>query len=229
MRRLLYVPILHEEADFGSLGPALARASATLSGSQRWARHLETVRGFWESVAAYLDLFDAGQLRVYQDGLAAEGALGRRIVEEGASRCSQNYGLVLGLLRRGAQLRKTEDPALLLQERAYLTGAAPGVPSNEVRQELMERRDISIAQAINATLQEGEAGVLLIGAGHNVLPHLSRDICVELVKDPKKVVQYMREVLLGESSAELEDLASYVAAPVNAWPRGETRGSGQSV
>ena len=73
--------------------------------------------------------------------------------------------------------------------------------------------------------------MLLIGAGHNVLPHLSRDICVELVKDPKKVVQYMRGVLLGERSAELEDLASYVAAPVcvNAWPRGETRGSGQSV
>ncbi|MDP3062228.1 MAG: hypothetical protein Q8O40_03285, partial [Chloroflexota bacterium] len=123
----------------------------------------------------------------------------------------------------------TEDPALLLQERAYLIHAAPGVPSNEARQELMERRDISIAQAINATLQEGEAGVLLIGAGHMVLPHLSRDICVELVKDPKKVVQYMRGILLGEGSAELEDLARYVAAPVNAWPRGETRGSGQSV
>ena len=51
MRRLLYVPIVHDEAGLGSVGTALACKRAALSGERRWALHKETVRKSRESVA----------------------------------------------------------------------------------------------------------------------------------------------------------------------------------
>ncbi|MBF8267841.1 MAG: hypothetical protein HW388_1349 [Dehalococcoidia bacterium] len=214
MRRLLYVPIIHEEIDLGSLGEALAQESAALSGSDRWARHKETLRAFWESVAAYLGSFDPRLLRLYQDGMVAEGEMGMRIVQEGARRGSRNYQLILELLSRGAELRKTEDPLLLLAEHAHLVGRSPGVVSSRERDSLMEERDAFIAGAINGTLQEGEVGVLFIGAGHGVLPHLDGDVSVHGVKDPEKLRMYMQELLLGAEPRKLAALARYVAAPV---------------
>ena len=71
MRKLLYVPIVHSEADLGSAGTTLAQKSAALSGDRRWVMRKETVDKFWETVAAYIRSFDPHQLRVYQDGLAA--------------------------------------------------------------------------------------------------------------------------------------------------------------
>ena len=78
MKRLLYIPIIHDEADLGSASAALAQRSAVLSGERRWVLHRETVGKFWERITAYLHSFDPHQLRVYQDGLAADGEMGRK-------------------------------------------------------------------------------------------------------------------------------------------------------
>jgi len=215
MRRLLYIPVIHDNADLGSSGPALAHCSAALAGESRWAMHRETARRFWERVADYLSRFDSSKMRVYQDGLAADGAAGQRIVREAARRGSKNYQLVLELLSHGAQLQATEDPALLVQELANLGAKGHESPSPEQRQNLLEERDTYIADVISSTLQADELGVLFIGAGHDVLVRLVADIQVQTVKDPDKLRMYIQELLLARDSRKLEALARYVAGPVD--------------
>lgn len=214
MRRLLYIPVIHDEADLGISGPDLAHGSAALAGERRWTMHRETASRFWQNVGDCLRRFDARKMRLYQDGLAADGTTGRRIVEEGARRGSRNYQLVLQLLNHGAELQATEHAALLLQEHANLRAGSRQAPSPEQRQRLLEERDTYIADAISSTLQEEELGVLFIGAGHNVLGRLAPDIGVQKVKDPDKLRVYMQELLLATDSPKLDALARYVAAPV---------------
>lgn len=224
MRRLLHVPVLHDLADLGSAGEGLARASSTLWGEGRWRLHQATVDRYWESIRAYLLSLDAPRLRVYQDGLAAEGEMGRRVVEEAARRGSRNYALVLSLLERGAQLQKTEDPALLLQERALLltlleaAGPPPGHLQTPAVQEamtrLLEARDRFIASTINATLQEGVLGLLFIGAQHQVDAHLAKDIRVQAVKSPQRVREYFQALAQELADARVTALAEDLAAPV---------------
>lgn len=214
MRQLLYIPVIHDEADLGSSGPDLAQGSAALAGERRWAVHRETASRFWQNVSDCLRRFDACKMRVYQDGLAADGATGKRIVEEGARRGSRNYQLVLQLLNHGAELQATERLALLLQERANLQIGGQQALSPEQRERLLEERDTYIAGVIGSTLQVEEMGVLFIGAGHHVLGRLAPDIRVQIAKDPDKLRMYMRELLLGNDFPKLDALARYVAAPV---------------
>ena len=215
MRNVLHIPIIHDEVDLGSAGPALSRRSAGQAGERRWALHRETVCRFWESVGDHLRQFDSRRMRVYQDGVPVDGTMGRRIVEEGAKRGSRNYRLVLELLNSGAQLEAAEHTTLLLQEYAYLHTEARQAPSPEQRAHLLEERDSYIAQVIDSTLQEGELGVLFIGAGHNVLGRVASDICVQEVKDADKIQLYIQELLLGNGFEKMEALARYVAAPVD--------------
>ncbi len=209
MRRLLYVPIVHEGADLGSAGPAVERGSSARAGAERWARHQEVVRQLWEQVDAYLRTFDPRRLALYQDGLPAEGAVGRRIVEEAARRGSANYRLILRLLDDGARLVKTEAPELLLEEHARSMSAQHG-GRREESDRLLARRDAFIAATINNTLRDDETGVLFIGAQHRVTPGLAVDIAIEMVKDPRRIQRYMAAVVMGDDPSGFEALAEYV-------------------
>lgn len=224
MRRLLYIPIIHSEADMGGAGAALAQKSAAVLGQRRWERHQDTVHRYWESIRAFLLPLDPTQVKMYQDGLAADGDMGRHIVEEAARRGSQNYHLVLELLSRGAELRKTEDPALLLQERQSIAELAqPGEAGGdgqdtrryrERRDRLMEERDRFMAETISATLKEGELGLLLVGTYHDVVPRLAPDIQVRAARDPGRVRAYFAELLQGHNDRSLAALARYLVSPV---------------
>ncbi len=224
MRRLLYVPIIHEEADMGSVGAVLARKTAALSGERRWAIHKETVAKFWQSVAAYVRSFDPCRMKVYQDGWVADGNVGRRIVEEAAGRGSRNYQLILDLIDRGAEVRKTEDAVLLLRERENILGLAqeqsPGkhrrnsLQARGRKDRLTEERDRFIAHTINTTLQDGEIGLLLIGAHHDVASRLPEDISVTAVKEPEQVMAYFEELLHGQDEKRLAALAENLTSPV---------------
>lgn len=224
MRHLLYIPIIHSSVDLGTAGAALTLHGAALAGEGRWAVHQETVSKFWQSVAAYLRSLDPRCLKVYQDGLAAAGVLGRRVVQEAARRGSPNYQLVLDLLDVGAELRQTEDARLLTLEREnILAGLAPGATGQEgpaarryrwQRDRLTEERDKFIARTIGATLREGELGVLFLGAYHQVASHLAADIAVQLAKDPESVCLYLDELFLGHDDAKLSELAHYLTLPV---------------
>lgn len=224
MRKLLYIPIIHDQSDMGIFGPALEKASSSYLGERRWAKHKETVATFWRAIEGFLSSVDAKALNIYQDGLAAEGELGQRVVEEAARRGSKNHLVLLDLIARGAELRNSEDIRLLLEEGQHLLEATQGGPETpEVfdkieyqrrKEQLTEQRDKFIADRINQTLREGETGVLFMGADHDVLRHLPEDIIIISVKEREKVRAYFQELLTRHDEETLEHLARYVASPV---------------
>lgn len=224
MRTLLYVPIIHSQSDMGSLGLAIDEVSTSVVGENRWIRHKDTVTRFWDVIESYLFCIEAVNLKVYQDGLAADGDLGRRVVEEAARRGSRNHQIILNLLNRGAEIRHTEDLTLLLEEGRHLLRAAQGGAGGHdsqdyaayavQKQRLTEQRDRFVAERINETLREGETGVLLMGAYHNVLPLLAMDIQVTEVKQRNKVESYFQELLNGRHQRKLDQLAAYLISPI---------------
>ncbi len=220
MRKLLYVPIIHTEFDMGSVASAIEGKSASLCGEERWAKHKETVAKFWQSLTRYFDSLDATNLKIYQDGLPADGELGRKIIEEGARRGSKNHELILNMMQRGAEIRRTEDPSLLQEEYKYITRLARSKSFAEKalayagyklrKGRLMDERDKFIAKTLNETLKEGETGVLLMGSHHNVAPYLAKDIAVEEVKEREKVNAYFKELASRGDERRFEQLAEYL-------------------
>jgi hypothetical protein len=236
MRRVLYVPVIHVDSDLGSIAPAIEKRSAEVCGKDRWEKHKQTVKAFWDVIEDHFKKLDPRHLKIYQDGLMAEGDLGRKIVEEGARRGSRNYQIVLGLIKRGAEIRKTEDIELLKEELNQILSLAGNGPTSEgaaaetvtgtERRRLLEKRDRFIANAINGTLRKEETGVLFIGAFHNVSPHLAEDISVKEIKDSQKVRDYFSVLISGGDDKKFNELAIYLMSEGG---RRKAEGSGQKV
>lgn len=223
MRRLLYIPIIHMGPDLGSVAAALDEMSASFYGEERWAKHKETVAQFWANIADYFAGVDATNLRIYQDGLPADGELGKKIVKEAAKRDSKNHQIIVNLMKRGADIRKTEDIALLKEEYESITKLNQAKSSTDRkralanykvgRNRLTRERDKFIAKTIDKTLKEGETGVLFMGSYHDILPHLSKDIVVEQVKEREKLNAYFEELLSGKNEKRFKQLAEYLISP----------------
>jgi hypothetical protein len=191
LRKLIVVRIVHTPADMGSMKDGLERDGISKIGRQRWEENQRKIDNFWdeaESEVLSLDV-DSSKIRVYQDGLPVAGELGERIVRETADRGSRNYDIIAKLMDRGARIEATESPELLRQEYGFIKGfveakspeerAAAEERYDRVKDELMNKRDSFIAQTIGSTLKEGEVGLLFIGALHNVVPKLDKDIEVK--------------------------------------------------
>jgi hypothetical protein len=157
--------------------------------------------------------------------MIADGALGLKIVQEVEKAGSKNHRLVSRLLQRGAILMKTEDFALVKEERDQLLKIIQAkttvrkflgaIAYKLGKKRLLKRRDASIAQTIDQGLKEGETGILFIGAYHNVLPRLARDIRVREIKDVRKIREY--QSLLSSSPKHQErfaDLSRYLVMAV---------------
>jgi hypothetical protein len=227
MKKLFLVPIIHTPADMGTLGNILSATSAAALGKELWNKHQTTVSCFWDSVSRFFDSLQIRNLKIYQDGLIAAGEDGLKIVSEGVRRGSANYRIISGLLGKGAVLIKTEDIALVRKEYDYiqkLTSAksarereAAGLRYRLDQAKLLADRDRFIAGVIENTLNEGDTGVLFIGAYHDVLSKLSAGICVVQIKEVTKVREYHR--MLADKSvktkAQYQQLAEYLAAPVS--------------
>lgn len=193
MRRLLYFPIIHTQADMGALGALLQRIKAARLGPERLKQSAELVDKMWEDIeraVAALPL-TSGQVRVYQDGLPV-CRQETRIVQELAAAGSRNHQLLLRLQERGAVIMGTESPELLVEEyqlvSAALNAAAAGGAQRQKAQlgaALLEKRDRFMAARINRTLQSGEMGLLFVGMLHSVQRYLERDI---EIKYPVKVL-----------------------------------------
>lgn len=224
MRKLLYVPIIHEDADMGSVAFSLGRKSAHICGMERWERHKEIVTRFWDKISAYFGEMDPGDLVIYQDGLMVDGELGRRIIEEGAKKGSRNYQIVLDLVKRGGEIRKTEDMALIKKELERILQLAQIESEQETNshadqplvdgKQLMEERDSFMAKTINETLKSQEKGVLFLGAFHNVLSRLADDIAVTEVKNAGKVKHYFASLISGNDNLDFNQLAAYLVADI---------------
>jgi len=218
------MPVIHVESDLGSIAPDIDKRSASICGKERWERHKECVTQFWDKIEEYFKRLDAGNLKIYQDGLLADGELGRKIIEEGARRGSRNFHTVLDLMERGGEIRKTEDVELLKEEYNHILKLAQTKSFWEkttayigyrVRKDrIMEKRDIYVAKTINETLEAGEKGVLFMGAFHDVSQYLAGDIDVKEVKNIEKVRTYFTELISGKDKEQFGQLMEYLIADV---------------
>ena len=224
MRTLIYVPIIHTDADMGSVGAAIEKQSSAYIGSERWLKHKQMVGKFWGNVTAYFAAYDAANLKIFQDGLPAGGELGMKIVLKAADQGSLNYRIILDLLNRGAVLCQTEDPGLLRTEYELLNSLVQpaGHPKKQISrpqhksrlERLTVERDKFVAGAIDTSLNEGETGVLFMGSFHDVLKRLPAGIQVKQLKDRGKVNAYFAILLRKEDPLKLKELSDYMACPL---------------
>ncbi len=223
MRTLIYVPIIHTSADLGSLSKEITERGIARLGADAWRQHQETIVGFWRSIWSYCDGIDVAGMKIYQDGMVADGDIGRKIVEGTAKAGSLNYQLVLRLIERGASLVKTEDFGLVKREydkliaitRAASTASrlAAVIRYKIAKTALLRKRDAFIARRIGETLKVGETGLLFIGALHNVVKCLAADIQIEQVKDRRKVQDYQRLLpFCAKPTPQFEELGRYLVA-----------------
>lgn len=183
-RSLLVIPILHTDADHGSMAEEIRARRVARLGLAAARKSEREIERLWSGVEAFLRALPSSLSgwRVYQDGLPVCGRE-LEIVRDLAGQGNRNHALLLELHERGAVVMGTESPKLLLEElealRAELgsEGAAPvRSPGGASPVSLLQRRDEFIAARIDETLLPGETGILLLGALHDVAPHLPADV-----------------------------------------------------
>lgn len=225
MRTLIYVPIIHTGADLGSLAQDVAERGIADLGEEIWEKHRKTVDGYWDAISRYFDTIAVAGMKIYQDGMVAEGEVGQNIVEEIARAGSKNYELIRGLLKRGAFLVKTEDFDLVRQEREKLLAITQAKSVKEklkaairyrlVKERLLKKRDDFIAGRIDSTLDYGEKGVIFLGAFHNIRKKLPQSIQIMEIKDAQKVRTYHKLLPFHmKNKRRFQELAEYLVAEV---------------
>jgi len=225
-RSIILVPVIHTSADLGSIAKDVAKRGIAGLGEDVWKGHIRTIEGFWDSIMDYFDSLEMSSgMKIYQDGMVADGDMGQKIVEDCAKSGSRNYELVSRLLKRGAVLQKTEDLKLVLEERDKLlciTNAKSNfqrilafIRYKFAKGKLLKKRDQFIANRINETLKSEEKGILFIGASHNVGNGLDSDIKVTEMKDMQKIKQYQQMLLRGNKyKTRFEELGKYLVSEV---------------
>lgn len=195
MRRLIYIPIVHSEVDFGSLTHNLRKRYIDHFGLSGWRQRVKGIDALWEEIrrrilALALEI-DFRKLKVYQDGLPICGRE-LEIVRDLARQGSKNHLLLMELAERGATIMGTEDAQLLVEEYLCLRDGLErdGETGDRVNsgEDLLSRRDLYIATRIKDTLGEGESGILFIGLLHKVDEKLSQDIEMSyLLRDGEEI------------------------------------------
>jgi hypothetical protein len=178
VRALIYVPMLHSQADLGRMADDVRRQYAAAFGPGAWDRRASAIGALWDDIRAKVLALPLrwDTVRLYQDGLPVcdhEADIVRDVAAAG----SQDHQLLLELMGRGATLMGTEDASLLLREyervqRLVLAGRS-GAPSRSVGdtaegRTLLEERDAFMARRIDETLEQGETGILFLGLLHRV-------------------------------------------------------------
>lgn len=184
-RTLIYIPIIHTQADMGALRDHVKKASLKKLGISGWKRKISLVDKYWTEIEKIIDSLSVPpeRVRIYQDALPVSGRE-LAIIEELAKSGSRNHALLLHLINKGATVTGTESLELLLEEydhaKRSLGAETTTVRDNRksVSDSILERRDKFIAQRINETLMPGESGILFLGMLHSLEQWLDRDIHV---------------------------------------------------
>ena len=188
-RSLIHLPIIHTQADMGTLSHAIKEMTIRKLGHQGWERKVHLIDEIWTRIEQAIARWSLPyeKVRIYQDGLPVCGRE-LEIVSELAKAGSRNHQLLLRLKERGATLMGTESAHLLVQEynlvKRTLTTDDPAVAARlETRHQegshsLLRRRDQAIAERINQTLCPGEIGLLFLGMLHSLAGWLAQDIRV---------------------------------------------------
>jgi len=226
MRKLIYVPIIHSSADLGSLAKDVNKKGIANLGREVWEKHRETIEGFWNAISNHFNSIKVSERKIYQDGMVADGEIGDKIIEEGIKSGSKNYQLLSRLLKRGAILVRTEDLNLVKQERDRLlkitkakttAGKLFGFAIYKLtKNRLLSKRDNFITKRIDETLNQGETGVIFIGAYHDIKKRLPKDIQIIEIKDVDKVREYQRLLpFYNRNKSRFEELGKYLISPVD--------------
>ena len=174
MRTIILVPIIHTEKDMGSLLESVKQEYVRQHGVQKWFDHLKSIDEVWTGIEQMITLLELpySLVRLYQDGLPLCGKE-IDIIRDVAAQGSKNHQLLLKIFEQGARLMGTEDPLLLLQEyqfhqRELRDGSHGHEKQREENRRLLLARDRFISERINATLLDGEIGLLFLGLAHDV-------------------------------------------------------------
>ncbi len=185
-RALIHIPIIHTQADMGTLAKEMGSRLAKELGPQFLQKKETAVERLWRSIETMLAEIQLpySRVRIYQDGLPVCGRE-IEIVNELANAGSRNHRLIAELAKKGATIMGTESGELLIEEyrRVKQILAQSGVatkadPMIDAGAALLQKRDQFIAERIDQTLQPGEIGILFIGMLHSVQRYLARDITV---------------------------------------------------
>ncbi|MBU4313054.1 MAG: hypothetical protein KJ706_10130 [Candidatus Omnitrophica bacterium] len=226
MRTLIYIPIIHTSADLGSLAEYVTKRGIANLGDELWGRHRKTVEGFWDAIAAYSDSIDVSGMKIYQDGMVAEGEVGEKIIEEGVRSGSKNFELLSRLIKRGASLVRTEDFKLVKEERDRLISITQAsyisqkilafIKYRLKKNKLLKKRDRFISRRISQTLNHKETGIIFIGAYHNIKKWLPKDIQIREIRDTQKVKEYQRLLpFYNKNKKRFEVLSRYLISPIS--------------
>lgn len=188
-RLVIYLPIIHSQADMGGMARSVRRLSVKKLGPEAWKRNVDVIGQIWRDLRTTVEAWELPweKVRLYQDGLPQCGRE-MEIVTTLARAGSPNHQLLLSLMSRGATLMGTESPELLVEEyrlaREGLAAedsdaATAGRTQREARSRaLLARRDRYIAKRINDSLCPGDIGLVFLGMLHSLEPYLAGDIRV---------------------------------------------------
>lgn len=187
LRQLIYIPVVHTEADMGSLASGMKKTYISRFGRTKYTAHVKAIDDMWDGLKKRIEKlgFDYSHTKVYQDGLPNCG-FELKIIEDLAKRGSPNHELVLWIVKKGATLVGTENPELLVKEYNHIKKILSEKDNDKRKKlikvfekdgrELIKARDAYIAKRIDETLKPGEAGFLFIGMLHRVDEKLNGDI-----------------------------------------------------
>ena len=108
-RRLIWVPIIHTEADLGNMAGSVRDLYVRKMGPAKWARHVADIGRLWSQIRERIEgmRLEYAKVRLYQDGLPNCGQE-KQIVADLARAGSQNHQLLADLMARGAAIMGTE-------------------------------------------------------------------------------------------------------------------------
>ena len=225
MRKLFWVPIIHIGADLGKAKDEITLVKNRILSQKRLEQHAKTISVFWDRIQDYFQEQDIKNMKIFQDGLAAGGKIGKKIVNELALKESRNFMVVSDLVDKGAIAMKTEDIALIRQEQAlfmnllqskrFFSTMTNYLKYKFYKTRLLKKRDIYIAGQINNNLKKGEKAALFIGAVHNVAYFLDKDILVFPLKDPLLVNKYFKAFSRKKNDREFQYLSNELRCKIN--------------
>lgn len=227
MRTLIYIPIIHSEADMGSMAAELTQKAIDEFGREFWKTHVDTVNKYWEIISQYCDTIGLGgkAVKIYQDGMVADGKIAIKIMEDSMKAGSKNYEIISRLVKRGAIIVRTEDISMVKKELEMIKS----IPSSGAlimkliriirfkisRSKLLNQRDEYIVGRIAATLGPNETGIIFLGAYHNILDKLPKDIIVNEQKGIHKVREYQKLLPFhARKKQRFEELSQYLIKPI---------------
>lgn len=227
MRTLIYIPIIHSEADMGSMAAELTQKGIDEFGREFWETHVDTVNKYWEIISQYCDTIGLGgkAVKIYQDGMVADGEIAIKIMEDSMKAGSKNYEIISRLVKRGAIIVRTEDISMVKKELEMIKS----IPSSGAlimkliriirfkisRSKLLNQRDEYIVGRIAATLGPNETGIIFLGAYHNILDKLPKDIIVNEQKGIHKVREYQKLLPFhARKKQRFEELSQYLIKPI---------------